>query len=106
MAAAESTRSPNRPPSHPGALLRDIVLPGAGLPVSQAAKRLGVPRQNLHRLLAEKIAVSPAMALRLSRLFGGTPEFWLRMQQAHDLWHEQRALVRELEAIEPIERAA
>jgi len=106
MAAARSIRSPDRPPSHPGALLREIVLPGADLPVLQAARRLGVTRQTLHRLLAGKIGVSPAMALRLSRLFGGTPEFWLRMQQAYDLWHERRALAEELEAIEPIERAA
>ncbi len=103
--AAESTRAPNRPPSHPGAILRDIVLPGAELPVSQAARRLGVSRQTLHRLLAEKVGVTPAMALRLSRLFGSSPDFWLRMQQSHDLWHECRSMAGEIKAIEPIERA-
>jgi antitoxin HigA-1 len=104
--AGESTRSANRPPSHPGALLREIVLPNAGLPVSRAAERLRISRQTLHRLLAESIAVTPAMALRLSKLFGSTPDFWLRMQQTHDLWHESRAMADEIARIEPVERAA
>lgn len=104
--AAESTRSPSRAPSHPGAMLREILLPEIGMPVSQIAQRLRVSRQTLHRLLAQTVGVTPAMALRLSRLFGSTPEFWLRMQQAHDLWHERRALAEELARIEPVERAA
>ena len=99
-------RSPERPPSHPGALLREIVLPGSGMPISKAAVRLRITRQTLHRLLAEKIGVTPAMALRLARLFGSSPDFWLRMQQAHDLWHTRRSLAEEIEAIEPLERVA
>ena len=104
--AVSSARSPDRPPSHPGAVLREIVLPGTGIPVSETARRLGVTRQSLHRLLAEKMGVTPGMALRLSRLFGSSPDFWLRMQQAHDLWHQSRALAAEIDAIEPIERPA
>ena len=104
--AAKSRRYAGRPPSHPGAVLRELVLPEAKIPVAAAARRLGVSRQTLHKLLAEKIAVTPGMALRLSRLFGSTPDFWLRMQLAHDLWREQRALAAELAAIEPVERAA
>jgi antitoxin HigA-1 len=99
-------RSPARQPSHPGAILREIVLPDAELPVMEAAKRLNVSRQTLHKLLAEKIGVSPGMALRLSRLFGSTPDFWLRMQQAHDLWLERRALAEELEQIRPLRLVA
>ena len=103
--AGRSPRSPDRPPSHPGAILREIVLPGSELPVSQAAQRLGVTRQTLHRLISERIGVTPAMALRLSRLFGSTPDFWLRMQQSHDLWHLSRSMADELQGIEPIRRA-
>lgn len=102
--AGKSIRAPNRPPSHPGAILREIVLPGAEMPVAQAARRLRVTRQTLHRLLAEKVGVTPAMALRLSKLFGSSPDFWLRMQQAHDLWHESRSMAEEIRAIEPIAR--
>ena len=103
--ADRSPRSPNRPPSHPGAILREIVLPGSELPVSRAAQRLGVTRQTLHRLIAEKIGVTPAMALRLSKLFGSSPDFWLRMQQSHDLWHQSRSMADELESIKPVQRA-
>ena len=102
--AGRTARASNRPPSHPGAVLREIVLPGADMPVSQAARRLGVTRQTLHRLLAEKVSVTPAMALRLSKLFGSTPDFWLRMQQTHDLWYESRSMADEIGAIEPIKR--
>lgn len=104
--AARSNRTAERPPSHPGALLREIVIPNSGMPVSRAAERLGVTRQTLHRLLAEKLGVSPAMALRLARLFGSSPDFWLRMQQTHDLWYASRALAKDIQAIEPLERVA
>ncbi len=103
---AKSLRSPDRPPSHPGALLRDIVLPGSSMPVSRAAARLRVTRQTLHRLLAERIGVTPVMALRLSKLFGSSPDFWLRMQQTHDLWYARRSMADEIDAIEPLDRVA
>ena len=103
---AKTTRFPGRAPSHPGAMLRDIVLPNAGLPVSQAAQRLGVSRQTLHRLLAGTVGLTPSMALRLSRLFGSTPDFWLRMQLTYDLWHASQAMADELAKIEPVDRAA
>ena len=101
-----STRFPGRAPTHPGAVLREIVLPEADLPVASAARRLGISRQTLHKVLSEKIGITPAMALRLSKLFGSTPDFWLRMQHSHDLWHERAALAKELSAIKPLERAA
>jgi len=56
---------PNREPTHPGALLREDVLPAIGEPVMAVAKKLGVTRQHLHRVLAEKAPVTPGMALRL-----------------------------------------
>jgi len=79
-------------PAHPGGILRDQVLPGLGLSVSQAARELRVARQTLHRILAGTAAVSPEMATRLARLSGTTPHFWLNRQQQHDLWHAEQAL--------------
>ncbi len=79
-------------PPHPGWILRDRVLPGLGLSVSQAARELRIARQTLHRVLAGKAAVSPEMATRLARLSGTTPRFWLGRQQQHDLWHAEQAL--------------
>ncbi|NOG72268.1 HigA family addiction module antitoxin [Roseicella sp. DB1501] len=79
-------------PEHPGRLLRDCVLPGLGLSVSQAARELGIARSTLHRLLAGEQAVTPEMAARLARLSGVPARHWLARQQAHDLWHTERAL--------------
>ena len=79
-------------PPHPGWILRDRVLPGLGLSVSQAARELRVARQTLHRVLAGTAAVSPEMATRLARLSGTTPQFWLDRQQQYDLWHAEQAL--------------
>jgi antitoxin HigA-1 len=80
------------PPPHPGWILRDRVLPGLGLSVSQAARELRIARQTLHRVLAGTAAVTPEMATRLARLSGTTPHFWLDRQQQHDLWHAEMAL--------------
>lgn len=79
-------------PAHPGRQLRDRVLPGLGLSVSQAARELGVARSTLHRLLAGEAAVTPEMAARLARLSSVPARHWLAHQQAHDLWHAERAL--------------
>ena len=90
---------PARPPTHPGAILREDILPAIGEGVASAANKLGVTRQHLHRILAEKAPVSPGMAIRLGKFCGNGPELWLRLQQAHDLWHAQRALKAEIARI-------
>ena len=95
-----------RSPTHPGELLRDETLPNLRLSVSQAARDLGVSRQLLHGILAEKVGVSAEMALRLARLTGSTPEVWLRMQEAYDLWHAQRKIGGTLRAIPERYKAA
>lgn len=82
-------RDPNRRPTHPGAILREDVLPGLGLTQTELAQRLGVSRLTVSDLLHEKRGVSPDMALRLGRLLGNGPNVWLRMQQALDLWELQ-----------------
>jgi len=88
-----------RPPTHPGEVLREDVLPALRLSVTAVARQLGVSRQTLHGILAEKHPVTPVMALRLGRFCGNGPEVWLRMQAAYDLWEAQQHLGRELEKI-------
>ena len=79
-------------PIHPGQILREDVLPTLRLSVTAAAKQLGIARQTLHRILAERAAVSPEMAVRLGTLCANGPGVWLRLQQTHDLWHAERLL--------------
>jgi antitoxin HigA-1 len=96
---------PALPPVHPGALLREEVLPAAKLSITDAAAALGITRQTLHSILREAQGVSPAMALRLGKLFGNGPDLWLRMQQDHDLWHAQREIAADLKSIKTLAAA-
>ena len=75
----------NNPP-HPGGILRRQCLDPLGLSVTAAAEGLGVTRQALSDVLNERAAVSVDMALRLSKAFGSSPETWLGLQTAYDLW--------------------
>src|SRR5438094_4468991 len=92
MTEYKTKRDPKRCPTHPGAIMRDDVLPALRLSVSGTARALGVSRQFLHRILAEEAPVSTEMALRLGKLCGNGPMLWLRMQAAYDLWHAEREL--------------
>ncbi len=98
----ENTRERNVRPTHPGEMLREDFLPDYGLSVTGLAKALGVSRQSVNELLRERRAVSPAMALRLARLFGNTPEFWLNAQRAVDLWDAARSLRTNVARIKPL----
>jgi addiction module HigA family antidote len=82
----KSLRKPDRKPTHPGAVLREDVLPGLGWTQIELANRLMVSRQTVSQLLHEEKAVTAEMAIRISSAVGGTPESWLNMQQAVDLW--------------------
>jgi antitoxin HigA-1 len=95
-------RSMKRPPVHPGEVLREDVLSALRLSVSEAARRLGVSRQQLHRILACTHPITTDMALRIGKFAGNGPELWLRMQQAYDLWHVERRMEGELSKIEPV----
>jgi len=95
-------RRPNRAPTHPGALLRDVVLPAIQMPVSEVAKRLLVTRQQLHRVLSEKAGVSPEMALRLGKFCGNGPDLWIRMQEAYDLWQARKKVGRQVDRIQTV----
>ena len=77
-------------PPHPGGLVRRQCLEPLGLSVTKAAKALGVTRQALSDLVNEKAGISVEMAIRLSKAFGSSPETWLGMQMAYDLWTARR----------------
>jgi len=90
-----------RPPVHPGEIMREDVLPALGLSASEAARRMGVSRQHLHRVLACTHPITTEMALRIGKFAGNGPGLWLRMQQAYDLWHVEQRMKDELSKIEP-----
>ncbi|MFZ1546161.1 MAG: HigA family addiction module antitoxin [Candidatus Nitrotoga sp.] len=81
-----------RKPTHPGAILREDVLPDLGMSVSAFARNLGVSRQTLHAVLAERSGISPEMALRLGALLGNGAQLWVDMQSRHDLWQAEDKL--------------
>jgi addiction module HigA family antidote len=89
-------------PTHPGEMLREDFLPDYGLTVSSLAEAVGVSRQTINELLRGRRAVSPEMALRLARLFGNTPEFWLNAQRGVDLWDAAQAIKAEVKRIKPL----
>ncbi len=81
---------PRKNPTHPGLIVRHACLEPLGLSVTAAAKVLGVTRQTLNNLVNGRAGVSAEMALRLSKAFGSTPEFWLRLQVNYDLAEVRR----------------
>ena len=102
-----SIRRPlKRPPIHPGEVLREDVLPALGLPVSEAARQLGISRQQLHRVLACTHPITTEMALRIGKFTGNGPGLWLRMQQAYDLWYAEQKMKDELSKIDPVASVA
>jgi len=98
-----NSRPLERPPIHPGEILREDFLPDYGLTVAALAKAIGVSRQSINELLRERRAVSPEMALRLGRAFGMSAEFWLNLRRNVDLWVAARGLEQELASIRPIQ---
>ncbi|KQT66102.1 MULTISPECIES: HigA family addiction module antitoxin [unclassified Aureimonas] len=93
-------------PLHPGEFLREEYLVPLGMSAGALAKRLGLPRSRIERIVREEIGLSADTALRLGRLFSTTPDFWMNFQQAYELETEAKRLEAELEAIEPLDRAA
>ncbi|MBA3035446.1 MAG: HigA family addiction module antidote protein [Desulfobacterium sp.] len=92
-------------PTHPGEILREDFMPDFGLNATSMAAALGVSRQTINEILRERRAITPAMALRLSRLFGNSPEFWLNAQHAWDLWDSEQRIQKELSQIKPLNAA-
>lgn len=85
-------RDVHRCPSHPGALLREVVIPATGRTKVEVASLLGISRQHLYDILREAKPVSPSVAVRLGKLFGDGAAPWLKMQAAHDTWHAEREI--------------
>ena len=99
-----NTRQLKRRPTHPGEMLREDFLPDYELTVAGLAEALGVSRQSINELLRGRRAVSPEMALRLSRLFGNSAEFWLNAQRAVDLWDAAQDIKEDVRRIKPLRR--
>jgi addiction module HigA family antidote len=100
--AISNTEKREIPPTHPGEMLREDFLSDYGLTATSLALALGVSRQTVHELLREQRAITPLMALRLARLFGNSPQFWLNAQQARDLWESEQDYHEELGRIQPL----
>jgi addiction module HigA family antidote len=100
-----ATEVPKMSPSHPGAILREDVIPAMHISVSEFARRIGVSRQILHRILAETNSITPEMALRIGRFLGNGPGFWLRLQENFDLWQSEHKLRKVLETITPFSQS-
>ena len=94
-----------RRPTHPGELLREEVLPAAGITATQLAQRMGISRRTVSTLLQEKRGVSPDLAHRLARVFHTTPDVWLSMQQAVDVWDTFTTYKAEYDRISPLKVA-
>ena len=86
----KSLRNPNRRPTHPGAILREDVLPALEVTQGRFAVLIGVSRLTVSQVLHEHRALSPDMAMRLEKLLGTSAESWLRMQEAVDLWEARQ----------------
>ena len=98
-----SLRNPARRPTHPGAILREDVLPALKLTQTEFARRLGVSRLSVSELLLEKRAMSPEMAARIGKFLRTSPQSWLRMQEALDLWKIESKPER-LAKVRPLDR--
>ena len=92
-----------RAPRHPGALLRDVVLPASGLNQTQLAQRVNVSRRTINMILNEQRPVTPDIAHRLGRVFGNGPRLWLNMQRSLDLWNAEQENAALYAKIEPVE---
>ena len=92
-------------PTHPGEMLREDFMPDYNLTVTTLSGAIGVSRQSVNELIREKRSLSPEMAIRLSRLFGNTPQFWLNAQREIDLWDASKQLKEKVKAIHPLRSA-
>jgi len=90
--ALRTLRHPDLEPMAPGAMLDEFVIPATGKSKAEIARLLGISRQTLYDILSCRQGVTPAVAMRLGKLFGDGPAVWLRMQVEHDLWKAEREM--------------
>jgi len=95
----------NIKPTHPGEMLREDYMKDYNLTIAGLAEKLGVTRQTVNELVNERRSVSPSMALRLARLFGNSPGFWMNAQRALDLWISENENKEALDQIKPLQAA-
>jgi len=91
-------------PVHPGAVLREDILPALGISKTAVAAALRISRETLYKILKEQAPVTPSMALRLGKAFGNSAEFWLNLQQAYDvatLTKTEAKVLNEVRTLEP-----
>ena len=91
-----------RKPSHPGALIRNVILPETGITISELARRCGVARNTMSKVVNERGDVTEDIAIRLSRVLGSTPRFWVAMQTNLNLWQLENTNKREYQRMERI----
>jgi addiction module HigA family antidote len=106
MAEYAAKRDPKRCPTHPGELLREVVIPATGRTKTEIAALLGISRQHLYDIIEERKPVSPAVAVRLGKLFGDGAGAWARMQSAYDTWRAERELAAEIRKIPTLKTKA
>ena len=99
-----ATKQKKLPPTHPGELLRDEIMPSVELTQDRLAILLGVSRRTVNEIVTEKRGLSADMAHRLARLFNTTPELWLGLQQDVDLWNAASAGEADYRKIKPLRR--
>ncbi len=94
-----------RKPTHPGELMREDLLAEIGMSQAKLARQMGVSRKTISDLVNERRRVTPDMAYRLAMVFNSTPEMWLNMQQAVDLWDARAIHGLEYKNIQPVQEA-
>lgn len=105
MADIVAKRDPNRCPTHPGELLREVI-PATGKSKAEIAALLGISRQHLYDIIKERKPVSAGVAVRLGKMFGDGAGVWMRMQGAYDTWCAERELGDEIKKIPRLKAAA
>jgi len=90
-----------RQPTHPGKIIKEDYLAPLSITIKDLAELLGVSRKTLSKIINERGAITPDMALRLSRAFDTTPDFWLNLQKNYDLWQAETAS-KEWQKVKPI----
>lgn len=93
---------PKLPPVHPGEILLEEYLRPLGISSGALARRLGVPRTRIERLVAGQTAISPDTALRLAKALNTTPQLWMNLQTSYDLKIEAERLAGEIATIDPV----
>ena len=84
-------RRMERPPTHPGKIIREDYLKPLSMTINEFASVLGISRKTLSKIINERGAITPDMALRLSRAFKTTPDIWLNLQKNYDLWQAEHS---------------